>query len=357
MAARELPGVVLTKPGTVSWASGAMNPPIDRTAAEDTVWLAVGPQSTTVITTGVERDRIEAELLPPSVGLLDAPWWDPDALVTAAAAALGLPAAEIGSDGHDGFGIDLEHELAVIRLALSSAEQAELRALGADAAAAVESALREWRPGTVDTEIAADIVRSVEALGGDAPVVLVGADDRIGRFRHPVALGIETSETVMAVLVARRHGLHVALTRYVSAGATPELDADLAVVRQIHRHVLASARPGNTFGDLYETLDEAYRAVEQENAWEGHYQGGPIGYGQREFELAPCQTGSAWWSAPIVAGTAIAINPSLPGGAKDEDTFLVTDEGPELITTTRDWPVADGLNPQRPAILRFGGGE
>jgi Xaa-Pro dipeptidase len=356
MSARGLRGVVLTKPGTVSWASGAMNPPIDRTAAEDTVWMAIGPESTTVVTTGVERERIRAELLPPGVGLVDAPWWKPEAMVAAAAGALDLHASEIAADGHPGFGVDLEHELSAIRLALSSAEQAELRSLGADAAAAVENALKDWRPGVTDTDIAADIVRSVEAVGGDAPVVLVGADDRIGRFRHPVALGVETEEIVMAVLVARRHGLHVALTRYVAVGDTPALDADLDLVRQVHRSALDSARPGNTFGELYGALDRAYRDAGHEDAWEAHYQGGPIGYGQREFEIAPCQSDSPWWSVPITAGTALAINPSLPGGAKDEDTFLVTEDGLELITTTDDWPVADDFSPQRPAILRYGGG-
>ena len=118
---------------------------------------------------------------------------------------------------------------------------------------------------------------------------------------------------------------------------------------------LESARPGRTFGELYRSLDEAYRETGHPNAWEGHYQGGPIGYGQREFELAPCQTSSPWWSVPITTGTALALNPSLPGGAKDEDTFLVTDDGLELITTTHDWPAADDLSPRRPAILRFGG--
>ena len=34
-------GVVLTRPGPVAWASGGVNPPIDRTAPVDTVWLAV----------------------------------------------------------------------------------------------------------------------------------------------------------------------------------------------------------------------------------------------------------------------------------------------------------------------------
>lgn len=355
IAAHGLPGVVLTRPGAVSWASGALNRPIDRTAAQDTVWFAIGPDATTVITTTVERDRVAAELLPPDTGLVAVPWWDPELLVDAAADALGAPAQRIGADGHGSFGIDLDHELTVARLELSPAEQNELRALGADAAAAVEDALRQWHPGATDTDVAAEIARRVEAAGGDAPVLLVGGDERMRRFRHPVARGSETTQVVMAVLVARRHGLHVALTRYAAAAVTPELDAGLEIVRQVHRQALAAASPGRTFGDLYAALDDAYRVSGHPSAWEGHYQGGPIGYGQREFELAPCQTGSRWWTLPIAAGTALAINPSLPGGAKDEDTFLVTDDGPELITTTHDWPAADDLSPQRPAILRCGG--
>jgi antitoxin VapB len=159
----------------------------------------------------------------------------------------------------------------------------------------------------------------------------------------------------MAVLVARRHGLHVALTRYVACGPTPQLDADLEVVQQIHRAALESARPGATYGGLYADLDLAYGEAGREHAWAGHYQGGPIGYGQREFEIAPCQTDSPWWSVQIVEGTALALNPSLPGGAKDEDTFLVTEGGLELLTTTQNWPLADAGNPPRPGVLRYGG--
>ena len=57
----------------------------------------------------------------------------------------------------------------------------------------------------------------------------------------------------------------------------------------------------------------------------GHYQGGPIGFAQREFEIAPGQTGSRWYREPVAAGHAVAWNPSLPGGAKAEDTYLVTE--------------------------------
>ncbi len=36
-----VPGVVLTRPGPVAWATGGINPPIDRGAPIDTVWIAI----------------------------------------------------------------------------------------------------------------------------------------------------------------------------------------------------------------------------------------------------------------------------------------------------------------------------
>ena len=49
---------------------------------------------------------------------------------------------------------------------------------------------------------------------------------------------------------------------------------------------------------------------------------------------------------------AMAWNPSLPGGAKDEDTYLVGADACELVTTTGGWPmVADEGGLPRPAVL------
>jgi hypothetical protein len=39
--------------------------------------------------------------------------------------------------------------------------------------------------------------------------------------------------------------------------------------------------------------------------------------------------------------TAVAWNPSLRGGAKIEETYLV-DDGLELLTATPSWPLVDG---------------
>jgi Xaa-Pro dipeptidase len=344
-----VPGVVLTRPGPVAWASGGINVPIDRTAATDTIWIAVGPSTVTVVTTEVEAPRLRAELVPDAIPIVAVPWWDADALASGAADAIGSDPARIGADGCDAFGVDLDHQLTAARLPLSPPEADDLRELGRDAAAGVEEALRGWEPGEPDTTIAARIAAATEATGADAPVLLVGGDDRLQRFRHPVANGSRPRRIVMAVLVARRAGLHVALTRYAATGVPPELEAGLEACRRIHRAVLEAGVPGATFGSALDALDGAYTAEGAPGGWRAHYQGGPIGYGQREFEISPAQTGSQWWTHPIEAGTAVAWNPSLPGGAKDEDTYLIGPAGSlEPITTNLAWPARPAvLTPQR----------
>jgi hypothetical protein len=125
-------------------------------------------------------------------------------------------------------------------------------------------------------------------------------------------------------------------------------------VLAIEDAVLSASRPGSTYGAALAALDAAYTAAGAGGGWAGHYQGGPIGYAQREFEIAPDQAGSRWLSEHIEAGHAIAWNPSLPGGAKAEDTYLVAEDGqPVRLTVAPDWPTEadDERQPPRPAVL------
>jgi antitoxin VapB len=175
-----------------------------------------------------------------------------------------------------------------------------------------------------------------------------------------MAVGAPARHLVMAVVVARRDGLHAAATRFACAGPLPpELRALRARVNRIERDTLAASRPANSYGQALRALDESYAREGAAGGWAGHYQGGPIGFAQREFEIAPCQRDSRWYRARIEAGHAVAWNPSLPGGAKAEDTYLVRADGIERLTTGRTgptgpaWPVEDGddVVPPRPAVL------
>jgi antitoxin VapB len=352
-----VPAVVLTGPGAVSWLTGGLPPPVDRSAAIDLVWAVVTGAAATLITTEVEADRIRTEYRPDQhgfAGLVTVPWYDPGAFVRAAVELAGAPASALAADGHPAFGLDCSDDLTELRLALSGAEQEDLRALGADAAQALETALVAWSPGERDLDIQARVASVLEARGADAPVLIVGGDDRVRRYRHPMAAGAPVRRLAMAVVVARRGGLHAAATRFASAGPVDaELRALRARVCRIERDVLAASRPGHSYGEVLTALDRGYTREGAPGGWAGHYQGGPIGFAQREFEIAPGQRDSRWPAVRIEPGHAVAWNPSLPGGAKAEDTYLVHQTGLERVTTGPDWPVdkgADGI-PPRPAVL------
>ncbi len=170
-----------------------------------------------------------------------------------------------------------------------------------------------------------------------------------------MAAGVPVRRLVMAVVVARRDGLHAAATRFASAGPLDPAYAELrGRVLDIERQVLAGSAPPASYGGALAALDRAYQQAGAPRGWTGHYQGGPIGYGQREFEIAPGQPGTRWPDQPIAAGHALAWNPSLPGGAKVEDTYLVTADAMERVTSTPDWPLQAGDDLGRPGVLELG---
>ena len=254
--------------------------------------------------------------------------------------------------------MDAETDLIGLRLTLAEAEIARLRGLALEATSAVEAAVRGWRVGERDLDLAARVAAGLEATGIFAACLIVGGDERVERFRHPVAVGDPIEQLAMVVVVGTREGLHVALTRFATAGSSSALDELHARCRTVEARILDALRPGTTYGTLTDAIGDGYEAIGAPGAWRDHYQGGPIGYQQREFEIAPGRVDSPWWTRQIAAGDAVAYNPSLAGGGKIEDTFLVTDDGPELLTRSDDWPtvastLSNGRVVARPAILQL----
>ena len=80
--------------------------------------------------------------------------------------------------------------------------------------------------------------------------------------------------------------------------------------------VLAASRPGHSYGDALTALDRGYAAEGAAGGWAGHYQGGPIGYAQREFEIAPGQGGSRWPDPPIAPATRSPGTPACPAAPR-----------------------------------------
>src|SRR6185312_15260232 len=140
----------------------------------------------------------------------------------------------------------------------------------------------------------------LERAGAFGACLIVGGDARVERFRHPLAAGEPMHRLVMAVVVAQRHGLHAAATRFACAGGLPQgVPQALAAARHVERATLAACVPGATYGEALGALDRAYAEAGSPAAWREHYQGGPIGYRQREFEIVPTQADSRWFATRI----------------------------------------------------------
>ncbi len=236
-----------------------------------------------------------------------------------------------------------ETTLVGARLALSEPEHEDLRDLGAVVGVALGAGIDAWRPGvSTDFDSAAAISAVLESAGAHAVCLIVGGDGRLRNFRHPLAIGEIVHDAMMAVVVARRGGLHVAATRLAVRDAGDEIVALTKTLGAVFDAVLDASVPGGSWGDTMVALAGAYDDAGYPGAWREHFQGGPIGFEQREFEIAPTQTDSPFWSLVRRRNTAIAWNPSLGGGAKIEETYLVGDEGFELLSATPGWPVVEG---------------
>jgi Xaa-Pro aminopeptidase len=130
----------------------------------------------------------------------------------------------------------------------------------------------------------------------------------------------------MLVASAERGGLYANLTRIVELDdPDPELARRLSASEEILRRMREEAtRPGRTLAEAFADCTRFYAEAGFPDEWRLHHQGGTTGYGSREVIATPATPD------PIVAGNAFAWNPSITG-AKAEETFVLTEQGPEVV--------------------------
>ncbi|MDE3082968.1 MAG: hypothetical protein KGJ39_06075 [Acidobacteriota bacterium] len=339
---RAAPGLLLTRPGGVNWRTGGLSDPIDLAAASDPVWSLDTPSGAALITSEIEAPRVERDFRVTDLGweLVAVPWYDQAARARAAGEFAGCAVEDLLCDDAT-LGRAALEDVVAARLVLSDAERADLVELGDLVGRALAEGVEAWTPGaSTDYDVAAIVAAALAREGAAAVCLIVGGDERLRHLRHPLAVGEVVCDALMVVVVARRAGLHAAATRLAVTHAD---DAIVTLSRQLEavdEAVLAASLPGGTWGETIDALARAYEDLGYPGAWREHFQGGPIGFEQREFELAPGQHDDPFWRVARRSGTAVAWNPSLGGGAKIEDTYVVGESAVELVTPSPDWPMS-----------------
>ena len=354
---RDLDGALFTGQQRVAWVTAGVEDPIIRNFDPGFVWALVTRDSAYIITQNVEGPRIVAEEGPDQIGFEVATFgWHEDRYAELAAEL--CDPVRLGNDGA-GPGTDIADDLQRLRLELTAGEIERYRVLGPECCAGLEDAVRSVTPGMTEADVAAEIDQRLDRKGIFVSVLLVGADKRHFRFRHPAVKQEKVTSSVLAVIVGIRGGLHVAATRTASIG---EPDAELAkrhaAASEVEAYMIEASHPGNSWGQALQAGIDAYERLGYHDEWRYHYQGGPIGYAPREFGPAPLAFPNAFTNEPVLVNGACAWNPTVQG-AKSEDTFLIGENGPEMISNSQDWPAIDVPTQtgtmSRPAVLVLGG--
>lgn len=318
-------GVWLRRRTNIAWLTDGADVHVDSSSSTGIASLLWTPKKKVVFTSNIEARRLADEEFG-SEWVVDATnWWEKGA----------LPKGRFATDFPD-------DPFADLRASLTPLELARIRELGLWAAARLHAVLKNPElvtRGESEQDAAGRIAQFLRGQGIHLPVLLVAADDRIEKYRHPIPTSKRIEKTLMVAICPRRYGLTVALTRLVHFGRRlpPELRRKHDAVCGIDAAFHAATRPGVRWCDILKVGIRAYCKTGFGKEWKLHHQGGPMGYEGRDFKATPKEM------RRVVENQAIGWNPSITG-TKSEDTILSSGE---VLTSGVEWP----MRGTRPDIL------
>jgi Xaa-Pro aminopeptidase len=268
-----------------------------------------------------------------------------------AALARELAGGRLGADVPMEGAVGVAKNLAPLRYTLTPWEVARYKDVGMETARVIEETTAEIRPGDKECTVIGRLAARLWDRGLDYITTFCAADDRIARFRHPLATDRRVDRRAMLCVNSRKGGLIISLTRFVQFGPVPaDLRRRYDATVNVDCTLMAHTVPGRPAADAFRKGIEAYAAAGFADEYELHHQGGAIGYEGRDYKVA--------FDSPHIVqeNQAFAWNPSITG-AKSEDTMLATAGGPVILSPPVTFPVLEveiaGIRFRRPDILEL----
>ncbi|MFH1615435.1 MAG: M24 family metallopeptidase [Planctomycetota bacterium] len=350
LADYSLDGIVLASRANFSWFTAGKLNYVNAAGELGVAALLITKDNCICVTNNIEHARIQQEEMDGTgIEVRSAEWFN-------AAATKKLWKELTGSDhlaaDIDVTGLGLQRlpaDFMRLRYELSQKAVDQYEELGKLAAACLEHTAKNIKKGSSEFEIAAMISHYCLSNGTRPWVILVAADERIKKYRHPIMTTARAEKMAEMILCLEQYGLIVSATRLVSFGP---VDSEIAQKHQavvnIDTAFIKSTVPGAKMSDVFTKGVNAYAENGYPGEWKLHHQGGPTGYAPRDF-VATFDTDEI-----VTANQAFAWNPSITG-TKSEDTIVATHTGQIIVSQAIDWPMIEGKwqgkKLLRPAIL------
>ena len=231
----------------------------------------------------------------------------------------------------------IEGLIARCRYQLTAEETISFKKLGMDASNVLVGIPNKIKLGQTEKEIANVVKFELGKLDINAVVTLVAADERVKRFRHPIPTSNVWEKVLLIVICAKRQGLIASLSRIYCSGEIPsELAKKTDAVARVHAEMMSATQPGRTGAEIFAQTKKTYHEVGFTGEEQNHHQGGACGYKTRDW-VAHSNSNDL-----VLLNQAFAWNPSI-AGTKSEETFIVTENGIEIITSNPNFPVISNV--------------
>ena len=347
--AAQLRGILLATQPNFSWVTGGLTNRIDgsRESGNGALLFTVDGGRYVVANT-IENPRLATEALV-GAGFESIEYgWTEERADPALPVRLSIDAAggPIGSDMLLAGAVSLEQEISRLRAPLTRLELQRYRELGAAVGCTIGAVARAVDVGATEQDVAGLLTSALAPLQIRPVVLLVAADDRIARYRHPTPTSARWTRRLMIATCAERGGLIVAASRLVHIGGPDaELTRRTRAAALTYATLLRATRAGATGARLFEAAVSGYAAAGFPGEERLHHQGGAIGYRPREWVAHP-------YSDDVVTPPqAFAWNPTVTGTKIEESCIVHQDGRIVALTSSPEWPgIEVDVNGQRVTV-------
>jgi Xaa-Pro dipeptidase len=340
-----LAGVLLSRRDNFAWATAGGDSRVLNNSEAGFGHLLVTPERHYLLAHSMDAARLFEEQVPgQGYELVTLRWHQGDPRQHAQALAGGPLAADLPLEGAQLANQQVSQQILHLHYPLTELELQRSRWLGHKTGTLLEQLALQVAPGMSEASIARRMQAAFMLEGIDLDVAIVGSDERIFRYRHPLPTRKPVSSYLLLHPAARRWGLHANVSRSVHFGPPPpQVERAYRAAATLEARLLSQLKPGLFFARILELQKEWYAQLGFPDEWEFHFQGGPTGYVVVDAER--CRTGTG-----VQAGQAFDWFITVTG-AKVEELSLLTGGGIEIASQAGGWPSMQFLTEQGPFVV------
>lgn len=330
LADRGLSGVILSTQTNFLWFTCGKRNDVLKNADASLVYLFITRDKKYLISSSSDFDRVINEELE---GLGFEPvkyeWYDGSPLD---AVKKITPKGNIGAD-YSGDGVEnIEDGLMTLRIDLTEQDVKNAKNFCRLYSMLLTDFCLSLKPNITEKKLANDFIYSCSAHDIRLPVALVGSDERIFKYRHPVATDKKIDKYILFATVAEKDGINISITRSVYFGNIPkDITQKQEAVNFIEAVYSSNSKPGVSLKEVFTAGKKAYKDAGYADEWKNHTQGGIIGYKAREIVASDLS------EHKLKNNNLLSWNPTV-AGAKAEDIYLVAGNKTLQLSVDERWP-------------------